>query len=346
MTTNIVLNNAIMGAISRRRAAIASKQSVGGARMTFADREPGRWPDDCMFIDTSWLSRLHPFKQDCRIEFYERDHYYKVDGERYPISVTGMIGAPHKPFLRWQIIRNLREFTRRKWGGGDDASIAAAWHQNGAEASRLGTKMHAAIEVYLSAGVLSRDMEIRPEMQQFMDFKAKVLDARNIKCWRTEPIIFTEASTGIRLSGSVDFLGFDGKEFWIMDWKRPKDIKRTANGKNGYCLPPLDKYEQVDYVKYSTQLHTYRYIFERFYGIKIPKDNLYMVAFHASKPNFEFYKALDLEVEVVNMMDNFDYWLDQYHKKLNIILADEMSGSDAQTTFTEACALDECTQFL
>ena len=313
-----------LSAISRRRAELATVH--GGARMTFADRKPGSWPDDCMLVDCGHLARMHPFVgKDERIRFFEADHYYEVDGYRYPISCTGFVAAPHDPFLRWKVINGMKEYSRRKWGGGDNQSIADAWEANGNEASRLGTKMHAAIEVFFNTNIASRDKEIRPEMMQFLNFKREILDKRNIQCYRSEPTIFTERNSGIEIAGSVDFLGFDGSEYFIMDWKRAKNsfFEENKFSKQTFCKPPLDAYEQSDLVKYSTQLHTYRYIFQRFYGISIPVKNLFIVSFHADHPNYEFVPAIDLSDKVSDMMGNFQYWLEMYKEKNALIQNDE-----------------------
>lgn len=294
--------------------------------MTVTDRDPARWPSDCLLVDCAHLARLNAWPRDARIKFYDKDHYYEIDGRRYPISCTGFVSAPHSPFLRWQVINAMSAYSRQKWGGGDNNSIAAAWAANGSEASRLGTKMHAAIEVYFNTNITSRDPEIAAEMAQFLRFKKTELDPRGIQCVRTEPTIFTDADTTIEIAGSVDFLGHDGHEYYIMDWKRAKaSFYESPRASADYCLAPLDKYPQTDMVKYSTQLHTYRYIFQRFYNISVPVKNLYIVSFHALHADYEMVPALDLEAEVADMMSKFPYWLGVYREKNRLIEADEQA---------------------
>lgn len=293
--------------------------------MAFSDRVDGSWPDDCMEVDAGRLARLRPFPQDKNIEFFEKDHYYNVFGERYPISTTGFISGPLDPFLTFEVINGMSDAGRAKWGGGDDKSICIAWKKNGARASRLGTKLHAAIEIYLNTGVISTDPEIQSDMEQFLRFEKEILKKRNIKCWRTEPIIYTDPETGVKIAGSVDFIGFDGVNYWIMDWKRPKDLVKTTKPgkrKKAMCHPPFQMYAQTDYVKYSIQLHTYRYIFQRFYGLTIPKENLFIVGFHPNIDGYHFFDAIDVESQVNDMIENYDYWLERYRQKNAMVDAD------------------------
>ena len=94
-----------------------------------------------------------------------------------------------------------------------------------------------------------------------------------------------------------------------MDWKRCMPLPMTVNGRFGYAEPPFDRCENINYYKYSLQLHTYRYIFERFYGLNIPEDNLFMVTFHPGAPSFGKLKAAPVADLVEYMFDNHELYV-------------------------------------
>lgn len=312
----------MLRSVGARRAAIelgtrAAAAASGAARIDMADRNKEAWPCDLLDEPTDYLATKHPFPRDARIVFDEEPHIYYIDGVASALSATGLCGSPFEKFDKHKAIAVMKPATRiTKYAGLTDDQIFDAWEDNRNEASRLGTKMHAAIEVFWNTYKVSRDPEIVPEMAQFLQFHQNEMVPRKIRPFRTEPTVFTEGllqpttpngepKPGI-LPGSVDFLGVDDKgEFWVLDWKRSKEIKQTAPR---YGAKPFHELPDVNYSKYSLQLHLYREIFQRHYGIQIPEWNLYIVTFHVTRPSYEMIQAKPVAHLARALLDQFDVW--------------------------------------
>jgi ATP-dependent exoDNAse (exonuclease V) beta subunit len=305
-------------ALSLRQARLLASGRVKtdtGARIDIAKRDVAAWPSDCLHIDTGHWGRTHPFPQDSRITFVEATHKYYIDGNTEPVktSVTSFVHAPFPSFNAQEKVKTMSTKTRTsaKYAGLTNEEILAQWDAHRDACARVGTKMHAAVEIYLNTGVLSTDPEIQPEMAQLMSFMEREITARGIKTYRTEPTIFAEPSSGISLAGSVDYLGRDEEgKFWIMDWKRSSKITKSANGNFGYGNDLCNGEENVNYIHYSLQLHTYRYLFARFYNVHVDPNHLYIVVFHKDHHGYEMYPAKNLSHLVDQMFARFDYWAD------------------------------------
>ena len=87
----------------------------------------------------------------------------------------------------------------------------------------------------------------------------------------TEKIIYSEE---LRLAGSVDLIIKNKltNEYTIIDWKTNEKIPTTSyNKKMGTHLITSD-IEDCKYSVYSLQLSLYRYILEKYYGLKVKQQ--------------------------------------------------------------------------
>jgi hypothetical protein len=305
---------------------------LGGARIGIFARCVD-WPCDARLLPTDALARAHPFERDRFITFDEASHVYHVRGQKVPFSVTSVAHATFPPFDAVEKIRNMSQRTRQeKYAGLTDQEIAQAWDRHRHNASTLGTKMHAAIEVYLNTHYLSRDPAIAIEMRKVRRFVQEEIVNKELDVWRTEPIVFTDQPL---LAGSVDCLlrrRCDGK-FVVMDWKRSKEIKMTARGSFGYGYsfkpkqpggdpkavhatphgvllgpdPGFELIENTNFHHYSLQLHLYRLIFMRHYHLDIPLEELYIVVFHPDQPgdDYEIKRAAPYADKAQWLIDNY-----------------------------------------
>lgn len=273
--------------------ALSSRGQSGGARIDMTARDQNVWPVDCRFLNTDILARAHPFPQDARIAFVESTHKYYVDGREAPISVTSFVHAPFPAFDTRNVITAMSLKTREtKYKGLSDKEIAKAWADNAAEASTLGTCMHAAIEVFLNTGYMSKDPRIARETQMFQDFFQQEIESKGLTVYRTEPTIFADdPETGFLLPGSVDCVVYDSKtqEYAVLDWKRSKEIVKTAQGRYGYGEDAFHEIENVNFWIYSLQLHTYCFILRKYYQLNVNPSRLYIVVIH---PNFDKYQMI------------------------------------------------------
>jgi len=288
------------------------------ARMDYSAREPTQWPIDCLMIDTGVLTVKNPFENnmDGRIIFISDNdmHDYYVDGIKYPFSATSLASVACEQFMKYTIATNCSKKSRNKdYMNKTALEILAIWENS----ARIGTKMHAAIEVFFNSGVITKDPEVSVEMLYFRDFVKNELEPRGLECYRTEPIIFTEPSSGFKTAGSVDFIGIDKNgDYWILDWKRtlhlnsiePEHYTKMMNA-------PLEHLHSTDYNKYSLQLHIYRYILAKYYNIHVKAENMALVAFHPSNKTYKFIHTANLEDEVVMLFEDFNFVLTTLERK-------------------------------
>lgn len=293
-----------------------TKSSGGDARISIDDRDKDVWPSDCLHLSTDILARKNPFPQDARIQFVESTHKYYIDGKEAPISVTGFIKAPFSTFDARAQCERLARGGNPKYSGMTPKQIGLSWIANGRAASGLGTTMHAAVEVALNTGYWSQDPRILPEMEMAKRFVKEQITDKGLVPFRTEPIVFIDPvkTGGLVLPGSVDCVCRDPKtnEFWIFDWKRSKGLTKTVNGRHGYGHSgPFQSDEDIDYTKYSIQLHMYRYIMQTYYGLNIPKSHLYMVVFHPKNDNYVMFQAKDMSDKITWLIENYQWCIEQ-----------------------------------
>ena len=169
--------------------------------------------------------------------------------------------------------------------------------------------MHAAIEVFCNTGLFP-DLLIAPEMAMWRQFYQAELVARGLEFYRTEPIVFADPETngGWGLPGSVDCLCRDPGtgRVWIFDWKRVPAAKLGDQAFRRGTRPPFDQLKDNKRTLYSLQLHTYRYILMRWYGLEIAPTDLYMVSFHPENAGYAMIQALDVAAQVEWMFEHYE----------------------------------------
>lgn len=269
------------------------------ARTKITDRDPQVWPNDCYYVPTDTLSLKNKFvPQDDQIKFIESTHEYFIKGKKAPISVTSLVHAPFKHFDPKSYLESLTpEKRKEKFGTSDIKTQMKKWNQYGKEMADLGTKMHAALEIYCNTGIWTQDQQMMIEMQHARNFMKHEIEDKNLEFYRTEPIVFidqpgqTSEEPGIMIAGSVDLVckHKHKNEYYIFDWKRSKEIKTNSYGKFGTFAPFTDIPDAPHNGHYPLQLHVYRYILSHFYHLNIPKENLYLVVIN---PVFQDYKVI------------------------------------------------------
>ena len=157
-------------------------------------------------------------------------------------TLTGEIAVP--PALRdtWQ--RLCAEHVR------------SVWTRN----ATLGTCMHERIEHFYEGRMTRGELEARnePELGQFLRWHDEWLVPRGFVPFRMELRVFDEA---MRVCGSIDalFQHRDTGALIMVDWKRSKEISRTAyGGKTG--RGPLAGLPDCNFTKYTMQQNLYRHM--------------------------------------------------------------------------------------
>ena len=253
--------------------------------------------------------REHP--RDGRIEFEAEGHAYFVDGERVPVSVTGLWEA-HFPrfdaeatidrcFAGWKAQPMGRYFALLRYlelvEGRDEAeqraAVAAMWEANGSRAAEEGTRLHAAIEGVLNGeGSEADEACASPEMLQFYAWRREW--AAGMSIVRTEWAVFDEEA---KVAGMIDSVWRDeAGRLLIVDWKRckPGPGKRGLSasdaaygGRTG--LGPCSSLPDTAFSHYCVQLNLYKRILERRYGLRV--HGMHLAQFH---PQLKSYHCVEV----------------------------------------------------
>ena len=255
------------------------------------------------------LSEINRHPSDSRIRFREEGHKYWIDDDDTNlISSTGFIQQFFPKFESDKVINGIinnekyndPEYKYYKMSEND---IKKQWEENGSNASKEGTKLHANIEYFYNGLKVDNSS---PEYQQFLNFNE---DYKNkLEIYRTEWMIFSDV---LRLTGSIDavFKNKDGT-FTLGDWKRSKEIsKESFNNETG--MYPFSHLLNCKYSQYSLQLNLYRAILEKFYDMKI-KD-MFLVVCHPNNKNNNYIK-----IDIPRMDKEGDYLLRVRQNQLNL----------------------------
>lgn len=222
------------------------------------------------------LKNRHP--RDERIEFYEEQHLYVLDGKELNLSVSGLWGRyfPHfdpdecigKYYEGWatntkspyyNLIRYLEVVK-----GMDEALIKSEikqmWSMSGDQASTAGTYMHLQIELCLNDQPYDADSH---EMRLFLAWRGTWCKERNLVPYRTEWSIYDEKGM---VAGQIDalFKAKDADEYVMCDWKRCTPAKNGVlsphqRGFKGECgLGPCSHLASTNYYHYAIQQNSYR----------------------------------------------------------------------------------------
>tara|TARA_Y100000816_G_C26105184_1_gene586985 strand:- start:504 stop:1274 length:771 start_codon:yes stop_codon:yes gene_type:complete len=240
------------------------------------------------------LEKQNPHELDQHITFDEAPHIYTIKGNSNFLSVTTWNKSMFEKFDADKVIENMMKSSKwpdSKYFNMTKEEIKKSWKDNGQEASSSGTKMHANIEKFYNG------LEVRDESVEYEYFLSFYEDHKDIyTAYRTEWMIYDEE---LEFAGSIDivFKDKDGN-ICLGDWKRSKEIKKTAFGNKCSTNPLIDHIPDSNYWHYSLQLNTYKAILEKNYSVKI-KD-LFIICLHPENKNNSYmkFKIPDLQEEV------------------------------------------------
>ena len=219
------------------------------------------------------------FEQDGKLIFEEIEHTYQVNGLGKLTPVSQVIAQFFKPFdaERWSL--------RKCRGDVSEAAILRdQWASKGALASQTGTFLHKQIERFLNGDThlelvchvdyqgehvkLSEDVNISKEWGFFLAFDKETA----YRPFRTEWGVFDPES---RMAGTIDLICAcaDGS-YEIYDWKRSNKVDPNVNNPWATGLHGLEHLTDTPYRRYCLQQNLYRYMVERYYGLRISRMNL------------------------------------------------------------------------
>lgn len=271
-------------------------------------------------------SNGHP--RDQRISFVEEGHKYFIDGVEYStlggVGSTTFIKSFFPTFDAAKIIgfiqrgRRYRSDTEYKYYRKSAEEIKQMWAANGNQACNAGTIMHANIEHFYNKREV---VDTSPEWRQFLEFEQK---RSNLEPYRTEWMIFDEE---FRISGAIDMLfkHADG-EVSIYDWKRSKEIKRSASEKAFF---PIEHLKNCNLNHYSLQLNLYKFILERNYGLVV--KGMHLIVCHPNRQKYLDIPLQDMKAEILDMM---------HYRKLVLFKQNMIDLAQLGLTKEEALSID------
>lgn len=245
------------------------------------------------------LNEINKHERDEYIRFDEGPHLYYVHGNVADTSVTSLVHHYFEKFDADAIIdkmMNGSNWTKSKYYGKSKDEIKKEWSDSGLEATTKGTALHKAIEDTYNGIPFQCDPNAE-EYNQFLQFFDDHKD--KLTAYRTEWEVYDESAN---LAGSIDmvFKNMDDDTYSIYDWKRTKEIKKYGFGKKGKY--PMHNYHDCNFTHYSLQLNIYKYILEKYYGIKI--RDMFLVCMHPSYVAYQKHQTLDLQEEVRIIMES------------------------------------------
>jgi len=138
-------------------------------------------------------------------------------------------------------------------------------------------------------------------MNKFHVMEEQVMMSLDIKPYRTEWRI---AAPKEGIAGTVDFVGQlpDGT-YCIMDWKTTKGMAKKFSNTYKKAKFPIDNLDDCDGVKYSLQLNLYKYILEKYYGLRV--SMMMVAAFSKFEPDYFTKEVEDMQETVEELLNHF-----------------------------------------
>ena len=121
------------------------------------------------------LKDKNAHNRDKNIVFYEAGHKYLVNGKSGYRSVTTIVKNAFEKFNADKIIDNMmnsENWEKNKYFGKTKDEIKTIWKNNGQEAAKMGTAMHAMFEYYYNniKPEIIKSYEGTKEHSYFMNF--------------------------------------------------------------------------------------------------------------------------------------------------------------------------------
>jgi hypothetical protein len=294
-----------------------------------------------------FLARINKHPRDMHITLEAKSHRYAVTWEPRSagpysrpcsdglISTTTLVGSHFVGFNAQTTIGRMMASPR--WRSSDyfgmtPTAIQHWWRYNGEIARWCGQQMHTCIEHFYNNND-QVNVHHLPEMQLFQRFVSDY----QLEPFRTEMRVFS--SSWYCVTGSIDMVFVSHCEPWLppqcnsqsstppttdtlakytlhlllYDWKRVKKLNmgRTDGKKGTKARGVFRSFEDCNWIKYSAQLYTYKYLLEHFYQNfewrgrlidHIVVDELYLLVLHPSQANYQRVAACDLTEAVDQMM--------------------------------------------
>ncbi len=197
----------------------------------------------------------------------------------------------------WYIIKR----SRKKREGMTAEQCKEQWRKKADDAREKGTQLHEYIRNYLE------DKDVGPPGQEEEDIVPEAvarIRADFGEFIMAETAICTDEES--LLAGTFDALFYTkGDELLLIDWKRSENLLKWTPDKG---IKVMSDHRATQAVKYSLQLHIYKYILENFYRLhvngaeRVIKVVPYICHFVSGTDVFRLIPAFDLRTEAEEIM--------------------------------------------
>ena len=228
---------------------------------------------------------------DQTISLEEPGHRYnlKEESDFKFNSVTTVIGNYFEPFKKHEIANKL-VITSPKYMGMNPSDLIANW-----DAARdYGTKVHNEIELFLNKDIKPEEIESFAGIEWLKKYEKNP----EIKIY-PEVIVYSKE---LKIAGSIDILihNQSNNYYEIIDWKTSKSIDKSSFGGKMGTHSITNHLMDCKYVHYSIQLSFYRYLLEKYYGLKIQNQ---LIA-HLKGNSCTMHTANYYQKEVLNIISD------------------------------------------
>lgn len=241
------------------------------------------------------------------VTYYDEPHKYYV-GDKELISMTTLIGKFKEPYdiEHWSQVKGNHY-------GLDPETIKYLWNFNNDRAGIMGSILHDYAEnmflnkVFPYPDHLVLDRFGHDATRKLFEFKKERFDRFYEMCKnrlftiRTEYVIW-DAEFG--LGGMVDLLMFNKKtgQFEIWDHKTNKEFSYNSKFGN-YFKAPFDYIEECKFNEYSLQLSGYKYIIEKYTGVKLGTSRV--IWYGNDEEDWQVIDMADMTPQIKAMLEEY-----------------------------------------
>lgn len=250
------------------------------------------------------------------IKFFDKGHYYEINGEPALMSVSQIISKYETPFDKQKVAERVANRD-----GKTINEVLKEWEWTKDYSCHKGSEFHLIVESFFQRKVVPinqkaligflKENSIHEEKTQIEKYYNEIANlVKNFKnfyeWWKQDHVLikseFVVGDKKTKLCGMIDNLSYNKKtkELVLFDYKTNKEIKRQ--GFNGETLSsPLHNIPKCELGKYSLQLWLYKTILERNTPFKV--GNPYIV-WVAGKKDYELIPTLNVKAEVEHILNN------------------------------------------
>ena len=227
--------------------------------------------------------------RDVDIHFEGTNHTYSLlnDPEIEFISCTECVGFFFEPFESFKIatklVNNVPKYRDRTVD-----SLIREWDK----AAQDGTAVHREMENYINNNISPKSSKGLQGVKWFEKH-----DAKSSCEYLTEVIVYSKE---IGVAGTIDLVSYNpiSNTYSIIDWKTTKQIAMYSYREKTGIKPPSYDLMDCNYIHYSLQLSLYRYILEKYYGLKVEK----LLMIHLLEYDYAEYQCDYLQSDIIQML--------------------------------------------